>query len=103
MNLFVRKKYYHWAIESRVEVFSKEWYGIRFRCSQKKYNIAFLMPYPLGVAPSQRFRFEQYIPFLNQQGYETIFFPFINKNFNSFLYSKDFFFKKALHLMFSFF
>ena len=32
-------------------------------------TIFFLVPYPKGEAPSQRFRFEQYLPFLEEQGY----------------------------------
>lgn len=68
----------------------------------KKYKIAFLIPYPLGIAPGQRFRFEQYIPLLNKNGYKTDFFPFINYRLNSLLYSKDFFLKKTFYILFSF-
>lgn len=32
-------------------------------------KILFLIPYPLGQAPSQRFRFEQYFPMLREAGY----------------------------------
>jgi glycosyltransferase involved in cell wall biosynthesis len=70
--------------------------------SDKKYKIAFLIPYPLGVAPGQRFRFEQYISFLNDYGYETVFFPFINHELNALLYSKGFIFKKVLYLFSSY-
>jgi len=31
-------------------------------------SIFFLVPYPLGKAPSQRFRFEQYFPLLKEKG-----------------------------------
>lgn len=31
-------------------------------------NVLFLVPYPLGCAPSQRFRFEQYLSLLNENG-----------------------------------
>ena len=70
--------------------------------SDKKYKIAFLIPYPLGVAPGQRFRFEQYIELLNQHEYQTDFYPFINNKLNSLLYSKSFFLKKAFYLFFSY-
>ncbi len=40
-------------------------------------NIVFFVPYPKNQAPSQRFRFEQFIPFLN--GYNIKFFPFWSK------------------------
>lgn len=35
---------------------------------KKAQRILFLVPYPLGEAPSQRFRFEQYFDALRQQG-----------------------------------
>jgi len=35
-----------------------------------KQRILFLVPYPVGAAPSQRFRFEQYFDLLKQQGFE---------------------------------
>jgi glycosyltransferase involved in cell wall biosynthesis len=35
-----------------------------------KKRILFLVPYPLGEAPSQRFRFEQYFDALKQRGFE---------------------------------
>lgn len=34
-------------------------------------RVLFISPYPHDTAPSQRFRFEQYIPFLESQGYIT--------------------------------
>ncbi|MCE2713062.1 MAG: glycosyltransferase family 4 protein [Cryomorphaceae bacterium] len=39
-------------------------------------KIVFLVPYPLGSAPSQRFRFEQYFDHLKQQGFELEVYPF---------------------------
>ncbi len=48
-----------------------------------KNKIAFIVPYPKGVAPSQRFRFEQYLSILEQECYEISFFPFLtNKDYN---------------------
>ena len=37
--------------------------------SNHKKNILFVCPYPYDEAPSQRFRFEQYLPYLKKQGY----------------------------------
>lgn len=62
-----------------------------------------MIPYPLGVAPSQRFRFEQYVPLLKERGYEADFFPFIDQELNSLLYSKGYFLKKAFYLSLAFF
>ena len=36
--------------------------------SEIKAKILVICPYPLGKAPSQRFRFEQFLPFLEEQG-----------------------------------
>lgn len=41
-------------------------------------KILFLVPYPLGESPSQRFRFEQYFHLLRQQGYEISVQSFLN-------------------------
>lgn len=42
-------------------------------------KILFIAPYPQGKAPSQRFRFEQYIPALHAAGYETELIPFLSE------------------------
>ncbi len=41
-------------------------------------KILFLIPYPLGVAPSQRFRFEQYFKVLNNKGHHYEVQSFLN-------------------------
>jgi len=41
-------------------------------------KIYFLVPYPLGEAPSQRFRFEQYFIFLHERNMQFIVFPFLD-------------------------
>ena len=40
-------------------------------------SILFLCPYPYGVAPSQRFRFEQYVSTLQSHGYSVTIHPFL--------------------------
>lgn len=42
-------------------------------------NILFLVPYPPGRAPSQRFRFEQYFETLTTAGYQYRVAPFISE------------------------
>jgi glycosyltransferase involved in cell wall biosynthesis len=42
-------------------------------------RILFLVPYPEGRAPSQRFRFEQYLPALKQAGYFYQLKPFLTE------------------------
>lgn len=41
-------------------------------------KILFIVPYPHGEAPSQRFRFEQYYPILRQAGIEYEIAPFLD-------------------------
>lgn len=40
-------------------------------------NILIFAPYPQGEAPSQRFRFEQYVKILEAHQFETTFIPFL--------------------------
>lgn len=41
-------------------------------------KVAILCPYPLHQAPSQRFRFEQYLTHLSSRGIQCTVFPFLN-------------------------
>lgn len=41
-------------------------------------KISFLIPYPVGINPGQRFRVEQYLDLLHQEGYTFTLFPFLN-------------------------
>ncbi len=54
----------------------------------KKPKVLFLIPYSLGIAPGQRFRFEQYVDFLSSH-YDISYSCFINQNTYSILYSKN--------------
>ncbi|HBH22888.1 MAG TPA: group 1 glycosyl transferase [Cytophagales bacterium] len=65
-------------------------------------RILFVAPYPIGQAPSQRFRFEQYFTLLQQQGIRFDTAPFWSAAAWSILYQKGRLFKKALFLLFSF-
>jgi len=44
-----------------------------------KKSIYILAPYPHGQAPSQRFRFEQYLDFLSKQNFDIHFHPFLTE------------------------
>lgn len=50
-------------------------------------NIAFIIPYPLSQAPSQRFRFEQYFNALVKKGIKYEAYSFLSKRGFSKLYS----------------
>ncbi len=53
-----------------------------------KKRIAILCPYPHDTAPGQRFRYEQYLDFLAENGYQYSIFPFLDKKTNEILYQK---------------
>ena len=62
-------------------------------------RILFLAPYPLGAAPSQRFRFEQYFAILNQSGHQFNFSPFLDLKAWSILYKPGHWFQKTIALV----
>jgi glycosyltransferase involved in cell wall biosynthesis len=61
-----------------------------------KKRIAILTPYPYNEAPSQRFRFEQYLSFLNENDFEYTIFPFLDLITWEHFYSKGKVIKKLL-------
>ena len=58
-------------------------------------KVLFLIPYPLHKAPSQRFRFEQYLSFFQQNGYQCIAEPFLSEATWNIFYKNGNHFKKA--------
>src|SRR5688572_25773773 len=50
-------------------------------------NVLFVVPYPIGKSPSQRFRFEQYLHVLNEHHYVTVN-PFWSEKAWRILYQK---------------
>jgi glycosyltransferase involved in cell wall biosynthesis len=65
-------------------------------------RIIFIAPYPKGQAPSQRFRFEQYLELLQKEGFEIQFHSFLNTRTWNKLYNKGSFFGKVTGLLGSF-
>lgn len=65
-------------------------------------KIYILAPYPKGEAPSQRFRFEQFISSLENRGFEVNFYPFLNLKTWKLLYQKSNIFQKAFGIIGSF-
>ena len=59
-------------------------------------RILFLVPYPPGQAPSQRFRFEQYLDILTAHGHEYHLAPFISRETWAILYKPGRALQKAL-------
>ena len=63
-------------------------------------KILIICPYPLGKAPSQRFRFEHYIRHLQEAGHSCEIKPFMAENTWEILYLKGKWFKKIHGLIF---
>tara|TARA_B110000305_G_C19408458_1_gene624117 strand:+ start:778 stop:1857 length:1080 start_codon:yes stop_codon:yes gene_type:complete len=70
--------------------------------SEKDKSIIFIVPYPQGEAPSQRFRFEQYIPLLKANDFQIHFAPFLDSKTWSQLYKEGGVFKKISGIIKSF-
>lgn len=66
-------------------------------------RIFFIVPYPKGEAPSQRFRFEQYIPYLEEKGYSVEVHPFYDYKTWQTLYKDGNTLQKAFGVIGSFF
>jgi glycosyltransferase involved in cell wall biosynthesis len=64
-----------------------------------KQKIAILCPYPLQQAPSQRFRFEQYLEFLSENNLEISVFPFLNQGAWEIFYHQGKPFQKSIALI----
>jgi glycosyltransferase involved in cell wall biosynthesis len=64
-----------------------------------KPSIIFLFPYPLHEAPSQRFRFVQYLEILKQQGYRYETHSYLSDNAWKILYQPGRFFSKFLRII----
>lgn len=62
-------------------------------------KVLFLVPYPLGEAPSQRFRFEQYFGILHEHGLTFHVQSFLTKNNWRIFYGKSNPIAKAIALM----
>jgi len=62
-------------------------------------KIAFIVPYPIGIAPSQRFRFEQYLPYLKESGYTFQSFSFLSSKDYQRLYQSGLFVQKSASIV----
>jgi glycosyltransferase involved in cell wall biosynthesis len=66
-------------------------------------RIAFIAPYPFSQAPSQRFRFEQYIDALRDHGFEVNEYAFLDDKGWATLYKEGSTLTKAMAMLRSFF
>ncbi len=70
---------------------------------KKTKNIFFLVPYPAGTAPGQRFRFEQYLSLLTDKGHSIMVLPFLSSKVNQILYTKGNYTRKVVGVLVGFF
>ena len=61
-------------------------------------KILFLVPYPLGESPSQRFRFEQYFSILTKAGYQFDVQTFLDAGNWKLFFQSGSVIQKAQHL-----
>lgn len=71
--------------------------GSALKNRQKK--ILIVCPYPEGVAPSQRLKFEQYFDAFRRDGWEIDVEPFISSQFWKIIYKKGFFLQKTIYTL----
>jgi glycosyltransferase involved in cell wall biosynthesis len=62
-------------------------------------NILFVVPYPPGKAPSQRFRFEQYFQILKEQGWHYSLHSFLDEQTWQILYKPGHVFSKVFGIL----
>ncbi len=62
-------------------------------------KIYFLVPYPFGEAPSQRFRYEQYLDILKKRGYQYHLSSFLDMSAWNVLYKPGHYLPKVLKIM----
>lgn len=63
---------------------------------KKNINILFVCPYPFGVAPGQRFRYEMYLDKLSESNISYEIVPFLDDKTNSVLFRDGHVFRKIL-------
>lgn len=56
--------------------------------SEKRSDILFVVPYVFDLAPGQRFRYEQYLDILKENGFSYTLAPFLDEKTNDILYDE---------------
>lgn len=65
--------------------------------AEKQKKILIICPYPVGVAPAQRLKYEQYFENWEDHGYRLTVSPFMSMSFWNVVYKKGFFFLKVFY------
>ena len=63
------------------------------------HSILFLSPYPVGCAPSQRFKYEQYYPHFEANGFSITTSSFVNHAFWEIIYKPGFLLSKIRYTL----
>jgi glycosyltransferase involved in cell wall biosynthesis len=64
----------------------------------KSISICALLPYPVGRAPGQRYRIEQWAPLLAEEGINIDFLPFADERLAELLYERGHFTAKSMSM-----
>jgi L-malate glycosyltransferase len=67
--------------------------------NKTKRKILFLSPYPVGKAPSQRLKFEQYYPVFEKEGFEITTSSFVSSGFYDIIYKPGHLFRKMIYVL----
>lgn len=54
----------------------------------KRKKLLVICPHPVGYAPGQRLKYEQYFDFFREQGYDITVSPFMSESFQKIVYKK---------------
>ena len=66
--------------------------------TERRLRVLALVPYPLCEAPGQRYRMEQWAPYLSEQGIDVHFAPFAGRRLAGMLYQRGHYGAKARHM-----
>jgi glycosyltransferase involved in cell wall biosynthesis len=64
--------------------------------AEKRKRLLVICPYPVGVAPGQRLKYEQYFPYLRENGYDITVSPFMTAAFWNVVYRRGHLLQKVL-------
>src|SRR5688572_15443413 len=62
----------------------------------KRKKLLVLCPHPVGYAPGQRLKYEQYFDIFREAGYDITVSPFMSESFQKIVYKKGMFLQKTL-------
>ena len=65
----------------------------------RKKKILVMCPHPVGYAPGQRLKYEQYFQAFEEHGYEITVSPFMSEAFQNIVYKKGNFIKKIIYTL----